>query len=116
MKAQCDYAFLSELEKKVWDWLAKNKIPFDTEQTMLAPARELGSAIVDFIIPDRNLILRVLGSYWHSTLEAMARDEFSKERLLNQGYIVVDLHEETLTKEKIEATMRLALQGQESLR
>ena len=115
MKNASEYEFLSNLEKKVWDWLVKNKIPFDTEQTMLAPAREMGSAIVDFVLPN-NIILRVMGSYYHSTLESKARDEFAKERLLNQGYIVVDLWEENLTDEKIEETMRMALQGQEALR
>jgi len=116
MKMSSEYEFLSNLERKVWDWLVKNKIPFDTEQTMLAPAREMGSAIVDFILPDRNIILRVMGSYWHSTLESKARDEFAKERLLNQGYIVIDLHEKNLTDEKIEETMRKAIEGQEALR
>lgn len=114
MKTPSEYDFLSDLERKVWDWLSKNKIPFDTQQTMLAPARELGSAIVDFLLLN-NIILRVMGSYFHSTLESMARDEFAKERLLNQGYIVVDLLEENLTKEKIEETMRMALNGQEAL-
>lgn len=112
---QSDYEFLSSLEKKVWDWLTKNNIPFATEQTMLAEAREIGSAIVDFYIPERVLVLRVMGSYWHSGLEAKARDEFSKERLLGQGYQVVDLREENLSDAKIEKTMRMALQGQEML-
>jgi len=115
MKMSSEYEFLSNLEKKVWDWLVKNKIPFDTEQTMLAPAREMGGAIVDFVLPN-NIILRVMGSYYHSGLEAKARDDFGKERLLNLGYIVVDLHEENLTDEKIENTMQLALNGQEALR
>ena len=116
MKNQSDYAFLSSLEKKVWDWLVKNKIPFDTERTFLAEARELGSAIIDFVIPDRNLLLRVMGSYWHSGLKAKARDELSKERLMGEGWMVVDLWESDLTDEKIEKTMRLAIEGQEMLR
>ena len=111
-----DYAFLSDLEKKVWSWLTRNNIPFQTERVMLAEAREIGSAVVDFLIPDKNLILRVMGSYWHSGLKAKARDELSKERLINQGYIVVDLWEETLSDARIERTMRMAIQGQESLR
>lgn len=111
-----DFQFLSSLEKKVWTWLVRNNIQFETERVMLAEARELGSAIVDFVIPDKNLILRVMGSYYHSGLEAKARDEFSKERLMNQGYIVIDLWEENLSAARIENTMRLALQGQESLR
>ena len=110
-----NYDFLSTLEKKVWDWLTKNNIPFETEVQMLAPAREVGSAIVDFRIPNRNLIIRVMGSYWHSGLTAKTRDEFTKEQLMNQGYTVVDIWEENLTKDKIDRTMRLALEGQEVL-
>lgn len=115
MKNASEYEFLSNLEKKVWDWLVKNKIPFATEQTMLAPAKEMGSAIVDFVLSN-NIILRVMGSYYHSTLEAKARDEFGKERLLNLGYVVVDIWEENLTDERIEETMQKALRGEESLR
>ena len=116
MKNQGDYAFLSNLEKKVWDWLVKNKIPFDTERVMLAPSRELGSAVVDFVIPDRNLLLRVMGSYYHSTLQSKARDEFGKERLIAQGWNVVDLWEEMLEDDQIETTMKLALDGIERFR
>lgn len=111
-----DYSFLSALEQKVYDWLTRKNIPFSTQDTMLAPAREIGSAIVDFVIPDRNLLLRVMGSYFHSTFEAKARDILSKERLMAQGYTVVDLLEENLSDEKIENTMKLALLGQEMLR
>lgn len=116
MKNQGEYQFLSSLEKKVWDWLVKNNIPFDTQQTMFGMQGDLGSATVDFIIPDRNLALRVMGSYFHSGLEPQARDEFGKERLIAMGYIVVDLHEENLTDERIDNTMTLALQGREALR
>lgn len=116
MKDPGDYQSLSSLEKKVYDWLVKNNIPFNTQQTMFGMPSELGSATVDFIIPDRNLALRVLGGYWHSTLTAKARDELGKERLIAIGYSVVDLHEENLTDEKIENTMTLAMRGEEALK
>ena len=113
MRADTDYQFLSNLERKVWDWLVAHEIPFDTEITMLAPAREIGSAVIDFYLPDKNLILRVMGSYYHSGLTAKARDELSKERLINEGYIVVDLQEKDLADDKIDRTMELALEGVE---
>lgn len=116
MKNQSDYQFLSNLERKVWDWLVKNNVPFDTQQTMFGMQGDLGSATIDFIIIGRNLVLRVMGSYFHSGLESQARDEFGKERLMGKGYLVVDLHEENLTDERIENTMTLALQGREALR
>ena len=110
------YDFLSSLEKKVYDWLTKNDILFSTQETMFGSPSEVGSAVVDFIIGDRNLALRVMGSYFHSGLEAKARDEFGKEQLLNAGYQVVDLWEENLKDDNLDRTMRLALDGQEVLR
>jgi len=111
-----EYDFLSSLEKKVYDWLTKQKILFSTQETMLAEARETGSAIVDFVLPDKNLLLRVMGSYWHSSFESKARDILGKERLMAKGYVVVDLWEANLSDEKIENTMKLALRGEEALR
>ena len=105
--------FLSSLEKKVYDWLTRNKIPFSTQEPMFGFSGELGSATVDFILPERNIVLRVMGSYWHSGVKAKARDKFGKEQLINKGYIVVDLWEEDLADNKIENTMKLALQGME---
>ena len=110
------YAFLSELERKVYNWLTKREIPFTTQEPMFGVAGELGSAVVDFVIEERNLVLRIMGSYYHSTIEAKARDEFGKEQLINRGYIVVDLREEDLSDERIEHTLEMALEGQEALR
>jgi len=107
------YKYLSNLEKKVHNWLTKNKISFTTQEKMFG-IRELGSAVVDFVIPDRNLVWRIMGGYWHSSFESQARDELGKERLMNEGYIVVDLQEKDL-QQNIERTLRLALMGQEVL-
>ena len=110
------YQFLSTLEKKVYNWLTKRKIPFTMQETMFGPAFELGSATVDFILPLQNIALRVMGSYFHSSQESRARDELGKERLVNAGYIVVDLWEESLTDDKLGHTMELAIRGEEVLR
>ena len=116
MAMSSEYAFLSDLEKKVYNWLTRNDIPFTTQQRMFGTAGEVGSAVIDFILGERNIALRIMGSYWHSTLEAKARDEFGKEQLVNQGYIVIDLWEERLDDDNIENTMRLALEGIEVFR
>jgi very-short-patch-repair endonuclease len=110
------YEFLSTLEKKVFNWLSKREIPFTTQEPMFGIAGEAGSATVDFIIGERHLALRVMGSYWHSGLEAEARDLFGKEQLINDGYTVVDLREEDLTDDKITHTLELALEGVETIR
>ena len=77
---------------------------------------EAGSATIDFILTERNIVLRVMGSYWHSGLKAEARDDFGKEQLINRGYQVVDLWEERLDDDNIDNTMRLALEGIEVIR
>ena len=107
------YQFLSTLEKKVWNWLMQRKILFQAQQKMFG-YQEIGSATVDFIIPDRSLALRIMGGYWHSGLEAEARDELGKERLMGEGYIVVDLREADI-ENRLDVTMGKALQGQEML-
>ena len=109
------YQFLSDLEKKVYNWLTKRNILFTTQEPMFGTAGELGSAVVDFIIGERNLVLRVMGSYYHSSIESKARDAFGKEQLINRGYQVVDLREEDLSDDRIEHTLELALEGQEAL-
>ena len=108
-----DISFLSDLEQKVYIWLARKKVNFMTQEKMFGENRELGSATVDFIVPDRNLALRVMGSYYHSGFQAKARDLMGKERLIQTGYTVVDIWEESLADEKIDNTMNLALRGQE---
>ena len=113
MENASEYNFLSDLEKKVYSWLTKRKVLFNTQQKMFGQARELGSATVDFIISNRRLALRVMGEYYHSSLESKARDAFGKEQLINAGYEVVDLWEEDLSDEKLNHTLELALLGQE---
>ena len=109
------FQFLSSLEKKVYLWLTKYEIPFSTQQRMFGTAGELGSAVIDFVLIGRNIVLRVMGSFWHSGIESKARDEFGKEQLINQGFIVVDLHEESLSDDRIDNTMEAAIRGEEVL-
>ena len=110
-----DYEFLSSLEKKVYAWLSQREIPFTSQERMFGIA-ELGSATVDFIIGERRLALRCMGSYWHSSMEAKARDLLGKEKLIEKGYVVVDLWEEDLADDRIDRTMELALEGVEMLK
>ena len=113
---KAEYVMLSSLEKKVVDWLIKNGIPFVSQEPMFGGSRELGGAIIDIRLTERNIIIRIFGGYWHTGLKATARDELGKERLLNQGYQVVDIWEPDLTDDKIERTMQLAIQGREVVR
>ena len=109
-----EYEFLNNPEKAIANWLIKHNITFDT-QVPLFGIGELGSATVDFILSERNVIIRCMGTFWHSTLETNARDLLGKEKLTAAGYMVVDVKEENLTAGKIDTTLELALQGQEVL-
>ena len=108
------YFLLNNLERIVYNWLIKHSILF-TAQAPMFGAGELGSATVDFILTERNIVLRIMGGYWHSGLETNARDLLGKEKLAEVGYTVVDVREENLTAGKIDNTMELAISGQEAL-
>lgn len=116
MITEAEYTILSSLEKKVVDWLTKNNVLFSSQEPMFGGSRELGGAIIDVVLTERNIVLRILGGYWHSSLGSKARDEFGREQLIGRGYVVVDLHEENLTDDRIENTMQLAMRGEEALR
>ena len=109
-----EYAFLNNLEKVIASWLMKHDIAFQTQVPMFGIG-ELGAATVDFVLIERNIVLRCMGTFWHSGLETNARDLLGKEKLAEVGYTVVDVREENLTAGKINSTMELAISGQEAL-
>ena len=115
MRDESVYEFLTKPEKRVWDWLSRHNVNFQAQYRIpeLGLRSERGSAIVDFIIPERNLVIRIQGSYWHRTLEGKSRDDLSRERMVGMGYQVVDVLAENLSDEKTDRTMRLALEGME---
>lgn len=108
------YNFLSTLERIVWDWLSKRKIPFATQQKMFG-VMELGSAIIDFILVERNIVIRTHGAYWHSGLIPEARDLIGREKLIEAGYIVVDCFEDDLLR-RLDFTLEKAIIGEEMIR
>ena len=109
------YFLLNNLERIVYNWLIKHSILFTAQAPMFGGAGELGSAIVDFILTERNVAIRVMGTFWHTGLEVNARDLLGREKLTEAGYTVVDVWEENLIAGKIDSTMELAISGQEAL-
>ena len=109
------YNFLNNLEKIVYGWLIKHSILFTAQAPMFGGAGELGSAIVDFILTERNIVLRCMGTFWHTGLEVNARDLLGREKLTEAGYTVVDVWEDDINR-NLEAVMELAIQGQEMLK
>ena len=108
-----EYEFLNNPEKAIANWLIKHNITFDT-QVPLFGIGELGSATVDFILTERNVAIRAMGGYWHTGLEVNARDLLGREKLTERGFTVVDVWEDDINR-NLDATMELAIQGQEML-
>lgn len=95
----------------VASWLVKNDIHFTLQEKFFGGVTQAGGAVVDFLIPERNLIIRVM-SYWHLSGEARSRDEIQKIKLLSEGYTVIDIWEEAIM-ENLDYVMREALEGRE---
>ena len=112
--AESVFPYLNNLEKIVYSWLAKHDIPFQAQKRMFG-VMELGSATVDFILSNRQIALRCNGGYWHAGLTADARDRLGREKLIEAGYVVVDCWEDDLMR-RLDATMELAIQGQEMIK
>ena len=110
-----EYAFLNNLEKVVASWLVKRGIAFQTQAPMFGGIGELGSATVDFILVERNVAIRTMGRYWHSGLGVNARDLLGREKLAEAGYTIVDVWEDDINH-NLDATMELAIAGQEMLK
>lgn len=105
----------TDIERIVLEWLTRHKIDFQFATSLRGGFFELGGAVVDFILPARMLAWRVMGEYWHTGVTAEGHDLVQRELLTELGYIVVDLWGQDL-QNRLDETMRLALQGREMLR
>ena len=104
----------TDLELIVMGWLEKHKILFEAQSSLMGGFFQLGGAVVDFIV-EPNLAWRVFGEYWHSGVEKTGSDIIQKEHLTALGYTVIDLWEDNL-RNRLDETLRLALEGQEMIR
>jgi hypothetical protein len=55
-----------------------------------------GGTVVDFVVPDRMLVIRVQGTHWHYELgrQIEVADEMLKLSIEARGYVVIDIDEE----------------------
>ena len=106
---------MSDLERIVYNFLIRMKISFDFQTSLRGGFYQLGGAVVDFILRENNIALRVFGEYWHRGIIKEGSDTIQREMLSELGFTVVDLWGNDL-EQRLEQTMRLALQGQEMLR
>ena len=104
----------TEPERIVMDYLNRHKIDYEFQTSLMGGWYALGGAVVDFLLPDRGLAWRIMGEYWHRGIEKRGSDLVQKEILEGEDWIVIDLWEDNI-KNRLEQTMRLALQGSEML-
>uniref|UniRef100_A0A6M3L3G1 DUF559 domain-containing protein n=1 Tax=viral metagenome TaxID=1070528 RepID=A0A6M3L3G1_9ZZZZ len=104
---------MSDIEAIVYDYLTRRGINFRFQTSLAGGFYELGGSVVDFLV-EPNLAWRVMGEYYHRGVIPEGKDIIQKEMLTGLGYIVIDLWGDDI-KDRLEQTMRLALQGQEML-
>ena len=103
----------TDIEKIVLQYLINHRIVFQFATSLRGGFFELGGAVVDFLV-EPNLAWRIMGEYWHRGVIPEGKDLIQREMLTGLGYVVVDLWSDDLT-DRLEETMRLALEGREML-
>jgi len=103
----------SDLEVMVAGYLTRHSVRFTFQSKLIGGfSRQLGDAIVDFVLTDLNILFRVQGTYWHTSVEEKAKDSVQKLRLQSMGWKVVDLYENDL-ETRFDFVMQAAIQGRE---
>ena len=102
----------SDLERLVYEWLTKRGIEFSFQSSLLGGRMEYGGIIIDFILIESGIALRVQGEYFHSGVEQEAKDREARIVLENMGFRVVDLEEQDLIT-NLDAVMERAIEGNE---
>ena len=108
---------MTDIEQIAYDWMVRRGINFQFSSSIAGGFFELGGAVVDFILPDRRIAIRVMGVYWHRGVEVEGHDMIQREMLVARGYIVVDIWGDDLRDPtRRDETMRKAMRGEEMLR
>ena len=108
---------MTDIEQIVYDWLTARNIPFRFQSALMGGFYQLGGAVVDVIITDRNLAWRIQGEYWHRGVSKTGQDILQREMLNELGYTVVDLLSDDLEDPtRRDETLTKALRGEEMLR
>ena len=105
---------MTDIEEIVYNWLVKHKVAFIFQSSLAGGYYELGGSVVDFLLEERNIAIRVFGEYWHKGVAKTGADALQREMLTALGWTVVDLWSGDI-EDHLEQAMRLALQGREML-
>ncbi len=78
-------------ERILWRTLDNAGIAFDFQSSMQGGRAMLGGMVVDFLLHDRKVAIRVQGTLWHTGLEGEARDMEQAQVLAKLGWTVIDV-------------------------
>ena len=73
-------------ERILYKELERRKVTFTFQSSMLGGRLQLGGMVADFILADYGAVIRVQGTFWHTGIEAEARDAYQKAIIENKGY------------------------------
>lgn len=75
-------------EVRCYMTLRRNNIPFQTQRNFDGGADVYGGQRADFVLPDRMVIIEILGP-WHDEPDQIIKDERKWDRRRQEGYEVV---------------------------
>jgi|TARA_Y100000310_G_C20699531_1_gene828418 very-short-patch-repair endonuclease len=106
---------VTDIEAIVIEWLEQRKISYQFQTSLGGGIFELGGAVVDIILPDLRIAIRIHGEYWHQGIAQRGQDIAQRELLEGMGWVVVDIWGSDV-ENKLNETMTKALRGEEMLR
>jgi very-short-patch-repair endonuclease len=106
---------MSTPEVIVYNWLTKRNIEFKFQSVFAGGIWEFGGAVVDFVLTERMIALRVQGIYWHQGVSKKGSDDIQRETIESYGYTVVDVWEDDI-ENRLDETMNKAIRGEEMVR
>jgi len=78
--------------------LDRLEIGYQFQSSFLGGTTQRGGLVADFYLPSHSTIISVLGEYWHSSPESIARDITQKIAILSQGITTIFIREEDALK------------------
>ena len=83
----------TSIEQKIEKLLIREGIEYRKQVPLLH------KFIVDFLIPNKNLVIECDGDYWHNRLGVQEKDKIRDNTLTQNGYTVIRLWEHEINKE-----------------
>jgi len=103
---------MTETEGKIATWLDNKRINYNFQSSLIGGRSELAGMIIPFIVPDFNLALRIRNADLYDGVNQTAVARMERAQLHNLGFVVVDAHEEDITR-NVDEVMNRAIEGRE---